>query len=164
MLLSQAGISPEIAANLDLGAPTGAVVVSTGTVGGTGAVMAVAARGAAEAKRVVDGLGRQVAKRGPVVQIDNGSGNRGWFFRDGAVIVFSDDVEALSRGARLAEEARHAVVEDVTAVIYPDAIARANGTDVKTALALAMAQMQAAQSGQAPDAAGATARSRACRR
>src|SRR5260221_3147623 len=65
-------------------------------------------------------------------------------------IVFSDGVEALGRGARLAEEARHPVAEDVTAVLYPDAIARANGTDVKTALALVMAQVQAAQSAQAP--------------
>ncbi len=153
MLLAQAGLPPEVAANLDLGAPSGAVVVSTGTVGGTSAVMAIAARGPAEAKRVVEALGRQVGKRGDAVQIDNGSGNRGWILREGAVIVFSDDVEALARGARLAQEARHAVVEDVTAVIYPDAIARANGTDVKTALAIAMAQMQAAQSAQAPDGA-----------
>jgi hypothetical protein len=150
MLLGQAGLSPEVAANLDLGAPSGAAVVSTGSVGGTGAVMAVAARGPAEAARVVAALGKQLAKRGDVVLVDNGSGGRGWIYRDGSVIVFSDDVEALARGARLAEEARHAVAEDVTAVLYPDAIARANGTDVKTALALLMAQIQAAQAAQSP--------------
>jgi hypothetical protein len=148
MLLQQAGLSPEIAANLDLGAPSGAAVVSTGKVGGTGAVMAVAARGAAQAARVVTLLGKVVDRRGDVLLIDNGSGGRGWIFQDGAVIVFSDDVEALARGARLAEEARHAVPEDVTAVLYPDAIAHANGTDVKTALAQLMAQIQAAQASQ----------------
>jgi hypothetical protein len=84
------------------------------------------------------------------VLIDNGASGRGWIYRDGAVIVFSDDVEALARGARLAEEARHAVAEDVMAVLYPDAIARANGTDVKTALALVMAQIAAAQTAQVP--------------
>jgi hypothetical protein len=94
---------------------------------------------------VIAALGKQDAQRGEVVLIDNGTGGKGWVYRDGNVIVFSDDVEALARGARLAEEARHAVVEDVTAVLHPDAIARANGTDVKTALAMIMAQMQAAQ-------------------
>lgn len=153
MLLAQAGLSPEVAANLDLGAPSGAVVVSTGNAGATGLVMAVAARGKAEAERVIAALGKQVGQRGDVVLIDNGSGGKGWVYRDGSVIVFSDDVEALARGARLAEEARHAVVEDVTATLFPDAIARANGTDVKTAIAMAMAQLAAAQAAQAPDAA-----------
>jgi hypothetical protein len=145
MMLGQAGLSPEISANLDLGAPSGAAVVATGSVGGTGAVMAVAARGSAEAARILTLLGKTVEKRGDVVLIDNGMGGKGWLYRDGAIIVFSDDVEALARGAKLAEEARHAVAEDVTAVLYPDAIARANGTDVKTALAQLMAQVQAAQ-------------------
>ena len=144
MLLGQAGLSPEVAANLDLGAPGGAAVVSTAP-GVTGAVMAVAARGNAEAVRVVAALGKVIDRRGEVVLIDNGAGGRGWIYRDGAVIVFSDELEALARGARLAEQARHAVAEDVTAVLYPEAIARANGTDVKTALAMVMAQVQAAQ-------------------
>jgi hypothetical protein len=150
MLLGQAGLSPEISANLDLGAPSGAAVVSTGPNGATGAVMAVAARGSAEAARVLQLLGKVIETRGEVVLIENGMGGRGWLYRDGAVIVFSDDIEALARGARLAEEARHAVSEDVTAVLYPDAIARANGTDVKTALAMLMAQIQAAQTAQTP--------------
>ncbi|HVU50604.1 MAG TPA: hypothetical protein VHL80_07940, partial [Polyangia bacterium] len=150
MLLGQAGLSPEISANLDLGAPSGAAVVSTGPNGATGAVMAVAARGSAEAARVLQLLGKVIETRGEVVLIENGMGGRGWLYRDGAVIVFSDDVEALARGARLAEDARHAVTEDVTAVLYPDAIARANGTDVKSALAMLMAQIQAAQAAQTP--------------
>ena len=150
MLLGQAGLSPEISANLDLGAPSGAAIVSTGSVGGTGAVMAVAARGPEQAARVLTLLGKVVERRGDVVMIDNGMGGRGWLYRDGAIIVFSDEIEALARGARLAEEARHAVAEDVTAVLYPDTIARANGTDVKSALAALMAQVEAAQTAQTP--------------
>jgi hypothetical protein len=154
MLLAQAGLPPEVSANLDLGAPAGAVIVSSGPSGATGAVMAVAARGPAEAGRVVGALGRVVETRGNVVLVENPTGGRGWILRDGAVIVFSDDLEALTRGARLAEEARHAVAEDVTAVLYPDAIARANGTDVKTALAQLMAQVRAAQESQAAQTPG----------
>jgi hypothetical protein len=154
MLLGQAGLSPEVAANLDLASPSGAAVVSTGQVGVTGLVMAVAARGPAEAERVIGALGKQVVKRGQVVLVDNGSGGRGWLFRDGNLIVFSDDVEALARGARLAEEARHAGPEDVSAVLYPEAIARANGTDVKTAIALMTAQIAAAQQAAQPSGPG----------
>jgi hypothetical protein len=152
MFLGQAGLPPEVAANLDLGAPSGAAIVSLGNAGATGAVMAVAARGPAEAARIVAALGKVVETRGEIVLIASASGGRGWIYRDGAVIVFSDELEALSRGARLAEEARHAVAEDVTAVLFPDAIARANGTDVKTAIAAFLAQLQAAQAAQGPTA------------
>jgi hypothetical protein len=156
MLLGQAGMPPEVSANLDLGAPIGVAIVATaagaggaatGAGSGNGLVLAISARGPAEAGRVVAALGRQVEKRGPLVLIESPSG-RGWLFVEGAVIVYSDDIQALARGARLAQEARHAVPEDVTAFIHPDAIARANGTDVKTALAGVGAQLQAAQAAQ----------------
>jgi hypothetical protein len=155
MLLAQAGLSPEVAANLDLASPSGAAVVATGRPGESGVVMAVAARGPAEAERVIAALGRPVMKRGAVVLVDNGSGGRGWVFRAGNVVVLSDEIEALARGAMLALEARHAVPEDVTAVIYPDAIAEANGTDVKTALGALLEIARASQT--EPPPAGAQA-------
>jgi hypothetical protein len=145
MLLAQAGLPPEVSANLDLGAPSGAAVVPAGAAGASGVVVAVAARGPAEAARALTALGKQIDARGDFVQIDNGSGGRGWFWRDGATIVFSDGLEALAGGARLAEEARHAVSEDITVVLFPDALARANGTDVKSALAMALDQLKQAQ-------------------
>jgi len=145
MLLGQAGLSPDVAANLDLASPSGAAVVATGHGSDTGVVIAVAARGPAEAERVIGALGKTVMKRGAVVLVDNGSGGRGWVFRAGNVVVLSDELEALARGAMLALEARHAAPEDVTAVLYPEAIARANGTDVKSALAIALEALRAAQ-------------------
>jgi hypothetical protein len=135
LLLKQAGLSPDVAASLDLGSPAGAAVVATGGRGKTGVVMAVAARGPAEADRVIAGLGRTVMRRGPVALVDNGSGQRGWVFRAGSVVVLSDQLDALARGAMLALEARHPAADDVTAVLYPDAIAHANGTTVKAAMA-----------------------------
>jgi hypothetical protein len=146
MMLAQAGMPPEVSANLNLGAPIGVAVVTTAP-GTNGLVLAVSARGPAEAKRVVAALGRQVEKRGDLVLVESPSG-RGWIQINGAVIVYSDDIQALARGARLAEEARHAVAEDIAAVIYPDAVARANGTDVKSALAAVGEQLQAAQAAQ----------------
>jgi hypothetical protein len=149
MLLGQAGLAPEVSANLDLGSPSSAAIVSTGRGADTGVVIAVAARGPAEAERVIGALGKAVMKRGAVVLVDNGSGGRGWVFRAGNVVVLSDKLEALARGAMLALEARHAAPEDVTAVLYPDAIARANGTDVKTALAFVIEAVRTAQAAQA---------------
>jgi hypothetical protein len=146
MMLAQAGMPPEVSANLDFGAPIGVAVVTTAP-GVNGLVLAVPARGPAEAKRVVTALGRQVEKRGDLVLVESPSG-RGWIQVNGAVIVYSDDIQALARGARLAEEARHAAAEDIAAVIYPDAVARANGTDVKSALAAVGEQLQAAQAAQ----------------
>jgi hypothetical protein len=156
MMLGQLGLPPEVSENLDLGAPAGGVVVATGAVGVTGSVMAIAARSDAGAMRVVSALGKVVDRRGDIVLVDSGQGGHVWIWRDGRVLVFSSDLEALARGGRLAEEARHAVGEDVLAVLSPDAIARANGTDVKTALAMVMAQLQAAQAAQgaAPMGAG----------
>jgi hypothetical protein len=112
-------------------------VVATGGHGKSGVVLAVAARGTAEADRVIAGLGRTVMRRGAVSLVDNGNGGRGWVFRAGNVVVLSDELDALARGAMLALEARHPATDDVTAVLYPDAIAHANGMEVKDALAQA---------------------------
>jgi hypothetical protein len=147
LLLSQSGLPPEVSSNLDFGAPAGAAVVPLGP-GATGFVVAVAARGPAEAARVVSALGRQVERRGDFAQVEGGSGQRLWLLQDGAVIAFAESIEALAHGARLAEEARRAGAEDVTAVLFPDAIAKANGTDVKTAIAMAIEQMKAVQAAQ----------------
>jgi hypothetical protein len=146
MVLGQAGLPAEVSANLDFGAPTGVAFVGGGKE--PGVVVAVAAKGSAEAARAIAALGKQIDKRGDFVLVDNGAGQRVWILRDGAVIVFSDELEVLARGARLAEEARHAVAEDVTAVLFPEAIARANGTDVKTAIAMSVAQLKQAQASQ----------------
>src|SRR3954469_104770 len=58
MLLTQAGLSPDVAANLDLASPSGAAVVALGGGGQSGVVIAVAARGPAEAERVIGALGK----------------------------------------------------------------------------------------------------------
>jgi hypothetical protein len=171
LMLQQAGLSPEVSANLDLGSPSGAALVALGAGAGaggagaggagaaarTGLVMAVAARGTAEAERVIAGLGKVIMKRGEVVLVDNGSGGRGWILRAGSVIVLSDDADALARGATLALEARLSGSrkgEDATAVIYPDAIARAHGTDVKTALTRLGSELRAQRAADAVRAGG----------
>jgi len=145
MLISEAGLPPEVAAELDLGSPTGAVVVALDDKGATGAVLAVPARGPAEAEKLIDALGKRVMTRGPITLVANGSKSHGWVFRAGNVVVLSDEMEALTRGAMLALEARHPGADDVTTTIFPESIARAHGTDVKNAIAAVIEQARAAQ-------------------
>src|SRR5581483_9827708 len=150
MLLSQAGLPPEVGQSLDTASPTGAAVVALGqpdAPGGVGLVMAIPTKGAAEAERVIAALGLVISKRGDVLEIDNRSGGRGWVWRTGTVIVLSDSMQALQRGAMLALDARQGGAgEDVSALIYPDRLARANGVDLPSVLTALVAQAHAAQS------------------
>ena len=149
-LLMQAGLPSKVGENLDTASPAGAVVVATGGKDVGGLVMAIPAKGVAQARVVIGALGTVVARRGEVIEIDNGSGGRGWVWQSAGVIVLSDSVDALGRGAMLALEARRSGTgEDVTAVIYPEPIARANGTNVKTALSTMVAMARAARAAKA---------------
>jgi hypothetical protein len=160
MLLNQAGLPAPVGENLDTASPSGVAVVALSSASQpakVGLVMAVPAKGVEQAERVITALGSVVAKRSGAVEIDNGTGGRGWVWQAGRVLVISDSVEGLSRGAMLALEARQsASTEDLTAVLHPEAIARANGTDLKTGLALFVAAARAAQASQsgAADEAG----------
>ncbi len=148
-LLTQAGLPPKIGENLDTASPAGVVVVATGGKDVGGLVMAIPTKGVAQARVVVGALGSVVARRGEVVQIDNGSGGRGWVWQNGSIIVLSDSVDALGRGAMLALDARRSGNgEDVTALVYPAPIARANGTDLHTAMTAAIATARAARAAQ----------------
>ncbi len=155
MLFSEAGLPPEVAANLDLAAPIGAVVVSLEGKR-TSLVVAVPARGPAEAERLIDGLGKRVMNRPPLTLVATSGKSQSWIYRAGNVVVLGDEIDGLARGAMLALEARRSGPDDVTATLFPDAIAKANGTDVKTAIAgfleqVRQAQAAAATGGTAPD-------------
>ena len=148
-LLTQAGLPAKVGENLDTGSPAGGVVVATGGKDVAGLVMAIPAKGVEQARVVIGALGTVVARRGEVLQIDNGAGGRGWVWQSGDIIVLSDSVDALGRGAMLALDARRSGVgEDLTAVLYPEPIARANGTDLKTALSTAVSMLRAARAAQ----------------
>ena len=150
-LFSEAGLSPDVAANLDSAAPIGAVVMSLEGKR-TSLVLAVGARGPAQAQRLVDALGKRVMTRGALTLVATGGKSQSWVYREGSVVVLGDEIDGMQRGALLAIEARHPSPEDVTATVFPDAIAKASGTDVKTALANFMEQMHEAQKAQAAKA------------
>lgn len=157
-MFSEAGLSPEVAANLDSSAPIGGAVLALDGKRSS-LVLAVAARGPAEAQRLVDALGKRVMTRGALTLVTTGDKSQSWVYREGSVVVLGDEIDGMARGALLAMEARHPSPDDVTATVFPDVIAKANGTDVKTALAGFVDQIRQAQQssaaatgGTAPDA------------
>ncbi len=150
-LFSEAGLSPEIAANLDLGAPIGAVVMALGGKR-TSLVLALGARGPAQAERLIDALGKRVMTRGALTLVTTGGKSQSWVYREGSVVVLGDEIDGMQRGALAAMDARHPSPDDVTATIFPDAIAKANGTDVKTALATVVDQVRETQQAAAAKA------------
>ena len=147
MLLTQAGLPTDVAASLDFASPTGAAVVAIGEKGESGTVIAVPAKGPVEAQRVIDALGKPIMVRGSVVLVRSANSGSGWLYRSGNIVVLSDELEALSRGAMLALEARRAGPDNLTATVYPDALAHAHGTDVKTAIAHALEAAREQQKG-----------------
>jgi len=145
MILSQAGLPPEVSVNVDFASPSAAAFIALEGKGKSGAVLAVPARGPAEAQKIIDALGKKITTRGDATLVEGNTGGRGWLYRSGNVVVLSDEIDALARGAMLTLEARKAGTDDVTGVFFPDAIARANGTDVKTAINTFLKEMEAKQ-------------------
>jgi hypothetical protein len=148
MILSQAGLPPEVSVNMDFTTPSAAAFVALDK-GKSGAVLAVPARGPAEAQKIIDALGKKISTRGEATLIEGNTGGRGWLYKKGNIVVLSDEVDALARGTMLTLEARRGAPEDVTAVLFPDAIARANGTDVKSAINRFLKEMEQKQEQQA---------------
>jgi hypothetical protein len=105
----------------------------------------VPARGAAEAQKIIDALGKKISTRGAATLVEGNTGGRGWLYRAANVVVLSDEIDALSRGTMLSLEARRAGADDMTAVMFPEAVARANGTDVKSAVDKLLKEMQQTQ-------------------
>jgi hypothetical protein len=151
MILAQAGLPPEVSANMDFGSPSAAAFVAIEGKGKSGAVLAVPARGPAEAQKIIDSLGKKITTRGQATLVEGNTGGRGWLYRSGNVVVLSDEVEALARGTTLVLEARRAGSDDLVGAVFPDAIARANHTDVKSMVDQALRDLREKQASRPSD-------------
>jgi hypothetical protein len=149
MLLAQAGLPVAVGKHLDLGAPIAGAAVLAGPGRSPLTAFSFACHAAADVPALLGVLGRTVARRGAAVQIENAAGDRGWFLPQGNVVVLADTDEALVRAGSLALEARRNSKDDVSVMLYPEMVARAAGTDVKTALERLLADIddKAAASG-----------------
>jgi hypothetical protein len=142
MLLAQAGLPAEVATHLDLTAPVAGAAVAAGPGRSPLTAFSVAGRSAGEVTALLAALGRTVSRRGAAVQIENAAGDRGWFLVQGNIIVFADSEEALVRAGSLAVEARRGTKDDMSVMLYPEMVARAAGTDFKTALSRLLGELE----------------------
>lgn len=134
MAFSQLGIPSDLAAQLDLGAPVSGAVVGFGHDEPVRAAFSFPLKPGTDAGRFLAAIGTVVERRGPVWIIDSRSSGRGWFLPAGNAVVFADSEAGLVQAGTLALEARRSPSkDDVSVVIYPEGLARAMGTDVKTA-------------------------------
>lgn len=134
MLLSQTGLPPDVAMNLDLDAPLAAAMVGRDPGRPPATAYVFAGKDVAGASAVVAALGEVQARRGAAIQIRSPRGDTAWFMQVGKQVVFSDSAETLARAGGLALEAHRKTRDDVTILVFPDALARAAGVDVKTAV------------------------------
>ena len=135
MLLSQAGLPPELARHLDTGAPLAGASVVGGKAGAPFTAFSFAARTPADVMALLAALGHTISRRGNALEVENAAGDRGWFLPMGKLVVFADTEEALVRAGSLALEARRSISDDISVTLYPDMIARAAGTGMQAALA-----------------------------
>jgi hypothetical protein len=142
MLLAQAGLPAEVATHLDLTAPVAGAAVAAGPGRSPLTAFSVAGRSAGDVTAMLAVLGRTVSRRGAAVQIENAGGDRGWFLVQGNIVVFADSEEALVRAGSLAVEARRGAKDDVSITLYPEMVARAAGTDFKTALSRLVGELE----------------------
>lgn len=142
LLLSQAGLPPELAKHLDLATPiTGASVVGWPGRGPLNA-FTFGVRTPADVAPLLAGLGRTVARRGDAIQVENAAGDRGWFWPRGNVVVFADSEDALARAGALALEARRPAADDLVLTVNPDTMARAAGSDLKTVISRMLGEVE----------------------
>ncbi len=134
MLLAQAGLPPEVARHLDIGAPIAGAVVVNDRGSSPLAAFSFAARSPGDAIALFGALGKTISRRGNAVQIENAAGDRGWFLPLGTLVVFADTDDALVRAGSLAVEARRETKDDISVILYPEMMARAAGTPLETAL------------------------------
>lgn len=134
LAFSQLGIPSELAVQLDLSAPISGAVVGFGHDEPVRAAFSFPVKAGTDVTKFLGAVGKVVERRGPVWIIDTQSSGRGWFLPAGNAIVFADSEAGLVQAGNLALEARRTPAkDDVLVVVYPEGLARAMGTDVKTA-------------------------------
>ena len=149
MLLSETGLPPEVAANMDFASPSAAAFVALDGKGRAASCWRSRPAGRRRREKIIAALGKPVMTSGPLRWWPTRRASRGWLYRTGNVVLLSDEVDAMARGTMLALEARRASPEDVTASSSRRR-SRAHGTDVKTAIAAFLEQMRQTQAAQNP--------------
>jgi hypothetical protein len=142
MLAAQQKLDAATAANIDTTRPIGlAFVAPTGKEQEPLEAVALSARGADGAARLLAALGTAGDKQKGAQKITRGDGTVIWTASLGPTIFASGSVDGLVAAGALALEAQKAPSSDVVVTMFPDAFARWQRTDVRTALAAVRKEM-----------------------
>jgi hypothetical protein len=103
-------------------------------------------------QEVVRAFGKPAATKDDAANFKQEDGESFWLWLKNNDLVVSTSLDALVTGAALAMEALAKPEEDLVVILRPDAIAQSQGTDLKSALAKFIKNMQAAGTagGQSP--------------
>lgn len=134
MLLAKSGLPESLLAHLDLSQPLGIAVIGRqkGTSPYTAA--AVMAKSPEAAASFVDASGTKIGEDKGAIHVRGVTGSDLWFYRDGALLVGSDTLEGLRTAGAHAMGSRHGHGEDLLVNLFPEAMARAEGTTLRAAL------------------------------
>ena len=145
LLLTQLGLPADLSKHLDLRAPVAGAAVASKAGSAPLVAFSVAARSPADITALMAAAGQIIERRGDAVQIQAPTGERGWFLTVGNVVVIADSQEAMVLAGQLALDERSGPAkDDVSVVVFPDAMARATGTTVRAELDRALARIDAA--------------------
>jgi hypothetical protein len=135
-LAAQNRLGPEAVSQIDTTRPLGmAFVAPTNKDHEPFQALALSAHSAAAAEKLAESLGAVLEKQKGARKIQRPDGTAVWVATQGASLFTSGSLEGLQAAAALALEAQRPPASDVVVAVFPDALARWQGTDVRTALA-----------------------------
>jgi hypothetical protein len=136
MLAAQHKMDAATTAQIDTAQPIGmAFVAPAGKEKEPLGAVVMAARGAGGAEKLVAALGTAGEKQKGARKITRSDGSALWVATHGSSVFASSSLDGLVAASALALEAQRPLANDVVVNLYPDALARWSGTDVRTALA-----------------------------
>lgn len=122
-------------AQLDPGRSIGIALVARGRDAPPLEAIAATARSPQAAEKLVAGLGTTVEQQKGARKLQRPGGTTLWVTMRGGGLLASSSLEGLQTAGALALEAQQPAPDDAVVRLFPDALARSQGTDVKTALA-----------------------------
>jgi hypothetical protein len=152
-LLTEIKVPPEAATAISLTMPIALVMLpSQSPTKEPEATAALSLASVDKAKQVAGAFGKPVATQGDAASFKQADGTIFWIWRKANNIVVSTSLDALVTGASLALESLAKSEDDLIVTVNPDAIARSQGTDVKSALTAYAKQLEdaAKASGENP--------------
>jgi hypothetical protein len=136
MLAAQNKLDPQTMAQIDTSRPVGVALVAPAAKDKEPlAAMVLSARSAADAEKLVAGMGPVAEKQRGARKVTRPDGSAMWVATQGTTLYGSDSLEGLLAASALAADAHRPPANDLVITVFADAFAHWRGTDVRTALA-----------------------------